>query len=91
MDPTLAGLRGEPVRETVALADPTLRAPVPAPRKVIGIGINCASHIEEVKERLASQGVEIPDDPVFFLAPGTAVVGPRSSWRATALGRATRR
>ena len=75
-DPTLDGLRSAAVRETVAQGDVTLRAPIPAPRKVIGIGINYASHIEEVKDRLASQGVELPKDPVFFLAPGSAVVGP---------------
>ncbi len=76
VDPTLEGARTAAVRETVARSEVRLRAPVPAPRKVIGIGINYQSHVEETREMLKRLGVEVPTDPVFFLAPGTAVVGP---------------
>ncbi|MEM7412366.1 MAG: fumarylacetoacetate hydrolase family protein [Myxococcota bacterium] len=75
-DPMLEEARTAPVRETVDRSEVRLRAPVPAPGKVIGIGINYASHVEETRENLARLGVQVPDHPVFFLAPGTAVVGP---------------
>ena len=76
MDPTLEGAREAGVRETLAASQLRLLAPVPAPGKVIGIGINYQSHVEETRELLKSRGVEVPDHPVFFLAPATAVVGP---------------
>jgi len=51
------------------LADVRLLAPV-LPSKVIAIGKNYADHAREM-------GGEPPDDPVIFLKPSTAVVGPR--------------
>ena len=76
LDPTLDGARTAAVRERVDVSEVRLEAPVPAPGKVIGIGINYQSHIEETREALERRGVKVPDHPVFFLAPGTAVVGP---------------
>jgi 2-keto-4-pentenoate hydratase/2-oxohepta-3-ene-1,7-dioic acid hydratase in catechol pathway len=51
------------------LADVRLLAPV-LPSKVVAIGKNYADHAREM-------GGEPPDDPVIFLKPSTAVVGPR--------------
>lgn len=75
-DPDLAVAGAADVRAKVALEDVTLRAPVVRPNKVIGIGINYSSHVEETREQLAAIGVTPPDFPVFFLTSGTAVVGP---------------
>jgi 2-keto-4-pentenoate hydratase/2-oxohepta-3-ene-1,7-dioic acid hydratase in catechol pathway len=51
------------------LAEVRLLAPV-LPSKVVAIGKNYADHAREM-------GGEPPDDPVIFLKPSTAVVGPR--------------
>ena len=75
-DPNLAAARSASVRETVALGDVELLAPILRPNKVIGIGINYTSHVEETREQLKAIGVTPPDFPVFFLTSGTAVVGP---------------
>ncbi|MDJ0787179.1 MAG: fumarylacetoacetate hydrolase family protein [Myxococcota bacterium] len=76
VDQDLEAARSANVRERVARDDVRLLAPVPAPRKVIGIGINYQSHVEETREMLERLGVQLPADPVFFLAPGSAVIGP---------------
>jgi 2-keto-4-pentenoate hydratase/2-oxohepta-3-ene-1,7-dioic acid hydratase in catechol pathway len=55
--------------EPVALADVRLLAPVIPRSKVIGIGRNYAEHAAEF-------GNEVPAEPMMFLVPNTAVVGP---------------
>jgi 2-keto-4-pentenoate hydratase/2-oxohepta-3-ene-1,7-dioic acid hydratase in catechol pathway len=50
------------------LADVRLLAPILA-TKVIGIGKNYAAHVAEM-------GVAAPPDPVMFLKPNTAIIGP---------------
>jgi 2-keto-4-pentenoate hydratase/2-oxohepta-3-ene-1,7-dioic acid hydratase in catechol pathway len=59
------------------LADVRLLAPV-VPSKVIGVGKNYAEHAREM-------GGEAPADPVVFLKPSTAVVGPDDAVRLPAL------
>lgn len=51
--------------------DSKLLAPC-CPSKVIGIGLNYKSHAEEVK-------MPLPDQPVIFLKPSTAIIGPGDS------------
>ena len=66
------GIGDEAIRLTgirYPLADVRLLAPV-LPSKVVAIGRNYADHAAEL-------GNEIPDDPIIFLKPSTAVVGPR--------------
>jgi len=46
----------------------TLLAPV-YPSKVIAVGLNYRDHAEEV-------GAPIPDEPILFIKPSTAVIGP---------------
>ena len=75
-DPDLSAASTASARESVELASLELRAPILRPNKVIGIGINYTSHVEETRESLKSMGVEPPDFPVFFLTSGTSVVGP---------------
>jgi 2-keto-4-pentenoate hydratase/2-oxohepta-3-ene-1,7-dioic acid hydratase in catechol pathway len=57
-------LTGEEIPlETVRLLAPLL------PSKVIGIGKNYVEHAREM-------GGEVPEEPLFFLKPSTAVIGP---------------
>ncbi len=66
-DPLYAPL--QPTGERVALADARLLAPVIPRSKVVGIGRNYADHAREM-------GNELPTQPMVFLTPNTAVVGP---------------
>ncbi|MEM9408558.1 MAG: fumarylacetoacetate hydrolase family protein [Acidobacteriota bacterium] len=75
-DPDLDSVRGAAVKRRSALEDVCLCAPIARPGKVIGIGINYHSHVEETRDLLAAQGIQPPEAPMFFLAPGTAVIGP---------------
>ena len=54
--------------EEVPLSGVELRAPV-EPRTLIGIGRNYAEHAREM-------GREVPDEPVVFLVPPGAIIGP---------------
>ena len=62
----LLGLK--PTGERVSLASVRLLAPV-VPSKVVGIGKNYADHATEM-------GGQVPEEPLVFLKPSTAVVGP---------------
>lgn len=66
-DPMYQGF--ETTGERVPLTDAKLLAPVIPRSKVIGVGLNYAEHASEMDERSG-------DDPVVFLKPNTAVVGP---------------
>jgi 2-keto-4-pentenoate hydratase/2-oxohepta-3-ene-1,7-dioic acid hydratase in catechol pathway len=72
----IAQVQGDPLYqplvltgEQVALDDVRLLAPVIPRSKVIGIGRNYADHAKEM-------GGEPPEQPLMFLVPNTAVVGP---------------
>ena len=72
----IAQVQGDPLYqplvltgEQVALDDVRLLAPVIPRSKVIGIGRNYADHAKEM-------GGESPAQPLMFLVPNTAVVGP---------------
>ena len=66
-DPLYAGL--QPTQKEHRLSDVRLLAPVIPRSKVIGIGRNYADHAREM-------GNEVPAEPLMFLVPNTAVVGP---------------
>jgi 2-keto-4-pentenoate hydratase/2-oxohepta-3-ene-1,7-dioic acid hydratase in catechol pathway len=51
------------------LSDVQLLAPIPRPRKYLGIGLNYADHIDETN-------LEKPEYPVFFTKQSSCVVGP---------------
>ncbi|HET6770173.1 MAG TPA: fumarylacetoacetate hydrolase family protein [Actinomycetota bacterium] len=57
-----------PIGETLPLTEVRLLAPI-IPSKVICIGRNYVEHAEEL-------GSEIPAEPLMFMKPSTAVVGP---------------
>jgi 2-keto-4-pentenoate hydratase/2-oxohepta-3-ene-1,7-dioic acid hydratase in catechol pathway len=72
----LAELQGDPLYQAAVftgvrtpLDDVRLLAPVIPRSKVVGIGKNYADHAAEM-------GGEVPKEPLMFLIPNTAVVGP---------------
>ena len=72
----IAEITGDPLYQKIELtgathlvADVRLLAPVIPRSKVIGIGRNYADHAAEM-------GGEVPVEPMMFLIPNTAVVGP---------------
>ena len=56
------------------LAEVTLHAPL-RPGKIVGIGLNYVEHVEE-SSRSLDTAKELPDRPVLFGKPATAVTGP---------------
>ena len=66
-DPLFQGF--EPTGERVDRRSATLLAPVIPRSKVVGVGLNYSDHVAEMDEQST-------DDPVVFLKPNTAVVGP---------------
>jgi 2-keto-4-pentenoate hydratase/2-oxohepta-3-ene-1,7-dioic acid hydratase in catechol pathway len=62
----------QPTGEQVPLLDARLLAPVIPRSKVVGVGRNYAAHAAEL-------GHDVPAEPVLFLKPNTAVVGPGES------------
>jgi 2-keto-4-pentenoate hydratase/2-oxohepta-3-ene-1,7-dioic acid hydratase in catechol pathway len=59
------------LNKKVALKEVETLAPC-LPSKIIAIGLNYRSHAEEVK-------MDVPEEPILFLKPSTAVIGPGQS------------
>lgn len=59
----------QPTGQRLALDEVRLLSPVIPRSKVVGIGRNYAEHAAEL-------GNEVPEEPVVFLKPNTAVIGP---------------
>jgi 2-keto-4-pentenoate hydratase/2-oxohepta-3-ene-1,7-dioic acid hydratase in catechol pathway len=67
---------GDVALSALAVADPTLLAPLPSPKKnVFCVGRNYAEHIAE-GARAQNTTVAVTEVPVYFTKPSTAVVGP---------------
>lgn len=66
-DPMFAGF--EPTGKRIPIADVALLAPVIPRSKVVAIGRNYRAHAEEF-------GNDVPAEPLMFLKPNTAVIGP---------------
>ena len=73
---TIAVVSGDPLAgavhytgERLPLADVRLVSPVIPRSKVIGVGRNYAAHAAEL-------GHEVPESPMLFFKPNTAVIGP---------------
>ena len=49
-----------------------LKAPVASPQKIICLGLNYRDHAEE-------GGLKAPDEPIIFMKPHTAIIGPEDS------------
>jgi 2-keto-4-pentenoate hydratase/2-oxohepta-3-ene-1,7-dioic acid hydratase in catechol pathway len=76
---TVAEIEGHPfgqisfTSQRWALADVRLLSPI-LPSKVVCVGRNYAEHAAEL-------GNEVPKEPLLFLKPSTAVIGPRDAIR----------
>lgn len=65
-----------PIGTATALANVTLLAPIPRPRKnIFGIGLNYLEHVAESAQALDTDAA-LPKQPVIFSKPPTAVIGP---------------
>ncbi|MCM2423080.1 fumarylacetoacetate hydrolase family protein [Streptomyces sp. RKAG293] len=65
---------GWPAGAVHPLADVELRAPL-RPGKVVGVGLNYVEHVAE-SSRTLDTAKELPDRPVLFGKPATAITGP---------------
>jgi len=65
----LDSTNSEKRRATLKTDDVIVLAPVSSPPKIICLGLNYRDHAEEI-------GADIPDEPVIFMKPRTALVGP---------------
>ena len=54
---------------SIGLNEARLMAPIASPPKILCLGLNFATHVTETKEKQ-------PQEPVIFMKPHTAVVGP---------------
>jgi 2-keto-4-pentenoate hydratase/2-oxohepta-3-ene-1,7-dioic acid hydratase in catechol pathway len=68
-----------PTGEEVPLDDVRLLAPV-LPSKLVCVGKNYAAHAAEF-------GMEVPEEPLLFLKPSTAVIGPHDPIRLLPISR----
>jgi 2-keto-4-pentenoate hydratase/2-oxohepta-3-ene-1,7-dioic acid hydratase in catechol pathway len=57
--------------ETLILGDVTLLAPC-EPSKIVALGLNYRDHAAEL-------GLPVPEEPLIFLKPSTAVIGPEAN------------
>lgn len=65
-----------PLGVTMPLANVTLLAPIPRPRKnIFGIGLNYVEHVAE-SSRSLDTSADLPKEPVIFSKPPTTVIGP---------------
>lgn len=54
---------------TIKLSDIRILAPLPSPPKIVCLGLNYRDHAAE-------QGANLPDEPLIFMKPRTAIIGP---------------
>lgn len=65
-----------PIHTASDLANVTLLAPIPRPRKnIFGIGLNYLDHVAESAKALDTNK-DLPKQPVIFSKPPTSVIGP---------------
>lgn len=64
---------------SIPLANATLMAPIPKPRKnIFGIGLNYTEHVAE-SARTLDTSKDLPQQPVIFSKPPTTVTGPNTN------------
>ncbi len=69
----------KPLKKVHALAHVKLLAPC-SPSKIIAVGLNYRDHAKEM-------GFSIPENPILFLKPPTAVIGPAESIKYPAMSK----
>ncbi|MHB1999832.1 MAG: fumarylacetoacetate hydrolase family protein [Solirubrobacteraceae bacterium] len=72
---TLAAAAARADVPALALADVELHAPIPRPGKIVGVGLNYSQHVAESARSLDTEKT-LPQRPVLFDKPATAVIGP---------------
>jgi len=76
-----ARVEGWPIGVSVPVTDVDLLAPIPQPRKnIFGIGLNYLEHVHETRKPLDGPK-DLPEQPVIFSKPPTAVIGPGDAIR----------
>jgi len=65
----LNSTKTEKGKANLKIGDATFLAPISSPPKIICLGLNYRDHAEEA-------GADIPDEPIIFMKPRTAIVGP---------------
>lgn len=61
--------KSEIQHSSLPIENASLLAPIKSPRKIICLGLNYRDHAAE-------QNATIPDEPVIFMKPATAIIGP---------------
>lgn len=65
----LNSTKTEKRKATIKISEANVLAPVSSPPKIICLGLNYRDHAEEA-------GAKIPDEPIIFMKPRTAIIGP---------------
>ncbi len=65
----LDSTKTEKRKATLKIEDVLFLPPVSSPPKIVCLGLNFRDHAEE-------SGAEIPDEPIIFMKPRTAIIGP---------------
>jgi len=64
--------KGEKRESTAKLNDVRVLAPIASPPKIVCLGLNYRDHAAE-------QNAPLPDEPIIFMKPRTAIIGPGES------------
>ncbi|MFQ6073855.1 MAG: fumarylacetoacetate hydrolase family protein [Candidatus Bathyarchaeia archaeon] len=64
--------KAEKKKATLKMDEVSILAPIASPPKIVCLGLNYRDHAEE-------QGATIPEEPVIFMKPRTAIIGPEES------------
>lgn len=75
LEETLNSLPEKVIKKaSLPIGDVKILAPLIHPPKIICLGLNYFDHIEE---DITRRGRTVPDEPVIFLKPSTAIIGPK--------------
>ncbi len=64
---------------TIPIAEATIEAPVPNPRKVLAVGLNYRDHAEEASQPIPQRPIIFSKTPGCIVGPGHAIYMPRHS------------
>ncbi len=64
---------------TIPIAEATIEAPVPNPRKVLAVGLNYRDHAEEASQPIPQRPIIFSKAPGCIVGPGHAIYMPRHS------------
>jgi 2-keto-4-pentenoate hydratase/2-oxohepta-3-ene-1,7-dioic acid hydratase in catechol pathway len=73
---SLAEVGASAVRESVAVEDVSLQAPVSVPPQIWAVGLNYKAHVDEIKGMDLTEPFIFPKDPTAVIGPGAPIVIP---------------